>query len=76
LQNEIDVKKGELEEINSSYNHILSQNTKLVEQLKLFEKESFEIQNKIRRGFEVEKENENYSRNVDTLRNAERELGR
>ena len=50
------------------------QNGKLVEQLKMFEKESFEIQNRIRKGFEVEKENEHASRAIETLRHQEKEL--
>jgi len=44
--------------------------------LKVFERESFEIQTKIRRGFEVEKENENIAKTVESLRNNERELHR
>ena len=46
----------------------------LVEQLKLFEKESFEIQTKIRRGFEVERENENISKSMEQYREKEREM--
>jgi len=74
LQNELDVKKRELEDLNGKHTHVLSQNSKLMEQLKLFEQESYEIQNKIRRGFEVERENENIGKVIEDLRNTERDL--
>jgi len=45
-----------------------------MEQLRIFEKESFEIQTRIRRGFEVEKENETHFKAIDTLRDKERSL--
>jgi tetrahydromethanopterin S-methyltransferase subunit B len=47
-----------------------------MEQLRLFEKESFEIQARIKRGFEAERENENIVRTVDEYREKERELNR
>ena len=56
------------------YSTLVSQNQKLMEQLRIFEKESYEIQAKIKRGFEVERENENISKAVDTMRDKEREL--
>lgn len=76
LQNELVVKKNDLDELNAKYTHIFSQNTKLLEQLRLFEQESFEIQNKIRRGFEVEKENENIGKTMEQIRANERELNK
>ena len=51
-------------------------NQRLVEQLKALEKESFEIQARIRRGIEVERENENITRNVEAHRDREREMAR
>jgi hypothetical protein len=47
-----------------------------MEQLRIFERESHEIQAKIKRGFEVERENENIGRVMDNLRDKERELTR
>lgn len=47
-----------------------------MEQLRLFEKESFEIQARIKRGFEVERENENIVRSVEEYKEKERELNR
>lgn len=76
LQNEVDVLRGDLNDLNAKHSHLIAQNSKLIEQLKIFEKESFEIQTKIRRGFEVERENENISKTVDQYRQQERELNR
>lgn len=45
-----------------------------MEQLRIFEKESYEIQAKIKRGFEVERENENIAKAVDTMRDKERDF--
>lgn len=47
-----------------------------MEQLRIFERESYEIQSKIKRGFEVERENENITKAVDTMRDKERDLMR
>ena len=60
--------------MNAKYNNIMVQNQKLIEQLRLFEKDSYEIQAKIKRGFEVEKENEGHSKYIESLRDKEREL--
>ena len=76
LQNEVELAKGDAQDVNFKYNQLLSQNQKLVEQLRLFEQESFEIQARIRRGLEVEKENECISRGVEDSRTRERELTR
>jgi hypothetical protein len=47
-----------------------------MEQLKALEQESFEIQARIRRGIEVERENENITRSVEQQREKEREQAR
>ena len=48
----------------------------LINQLKTFEKESFEIQTKIQRGLEVESENRNHGQAISNLRDQERDLQR
>ena len=47
-----------------------------MDQLRLFEKESYEIQARIKRGLEVERENENITKTVDQYREKEREFSR
>ena len=63
-----------MSDLNAKHTYLLAQNSKLIEQLKIFEKESFEIQNKIRRGFEVERENENITKSVEQYRQIERDF--
>lgn len=43
LTNELEVTKEELTQINLKYNTLVSQNAKLMEQLRIFERESYEI---------------------------------
>ena len=76
LQNDLDVARNDLNDLNAKHTHLIAQNSKLIEQLKLFEKESFEIQSKIRRGFEVERENENINKSVEQYRQIERDLNK
>jgi len=59
-------------ELQVKYTTILSQNERIKEQLRVLEQESFEIQARLRRGIEVERENENISRSVEAQR--ERDL--
>jgi hypothetical protein len=47
-----------------------------MQQLSQFEKDSFEIQAKVRRGIDLSKESEKVERNVIELRERERELVR
>lgn len=44
--------------------------------MRIFDQESFEIRAKIKRGIEVERENENIIRTVDEYREREREMNR
>lgn len=74
--NERDLAKQELSELNVKHATVVTQNTRLVEQLRQLEQESFEIQARVRRGIEVERENENISRSVEQWREKEREMGR
>ena len=45
----------------------------LIEQLQNFEKESFEIQTKIKRGLETENENRNHGEAISSLKDQERD---
>lgn len=62
--NERDLSKAELAELHVKYTTLLTSNERLKDQLRLLEQESFEIQARLRRGIEVERENENISRSV------------
>lgn len=68
MSNERDLAKQEVAELQVKYTTLLQQNERIKEQLRLLESESFEIQARIRRGVEVERENENISRTVEAQR--------
>ena len=73
MTNERDLAKRDLVELNVKYTSLVHQNQKLIDQLKILEQESFEIQARIRRGIEVERENENITKTVDQYKENERE---
>lgn len=73
MTNERDLAKRDLVELNVKYTSLVHQNQKLIDQLKILEQESFEIQARIRRGIEVERENENITKTVDQYKEKERE---
>ena len=68
MSNERDLAKQEVAELQVKYSTLLQQNERIKEQLRLLESESFEIQARVRRGVEVERENENISRTVEAQR--------
>jgi chromosome segregation ATPase len=68
VSNERDLAKQEVAELQVKYTTLLQQNERIKEQLRLLESESFEIQARVRRGVEVERENENISRTVEAHR--------
>jgi predicted ATP-grasp superfamily ATP-dependent carboligase len=68
VSNERDLVKQEVAELQVKYTTLLQQNERIKEQLRLLESESFEIQARVRRGVEVERENENISRTVEDQR--------
>lgn len=76
LQNDYDRIKSDNEELTQKNFQLTQQSTVLVEQLRNFEKESFEIQTKIKRGLEVENENKTHGEAISTLRDNERDLAR
>lgn len=73
---ERDMAKTEVAEVQAKFATVTSQNAKLLEQLRMFEKESFELEARIRRGIEVERENQNMTRTQEQQREKERELAR
>lgn len=68
--------KTELAELQAKHTTVTSQNAKLLDQLRLFEKETFELEARIRRGIEIERENHNMTKNVEQQREKEREQAR
>jgi hypothetical protein len=61
-----------MEELVSQNFTLTEQNTVLVEQIRNFEKQSFEIQAKIKRGIEVETENQENDAKISNFKDTER----
>jgi len=76
LQNELDIKRNDLDALQRKQTQVESENQKLLDQLRDFERESYEINARIRKGMDVEKENETVGRQLDAMRSRERELER
>jgi hypothetical protein len=51
--------QDELTEVNGQFNKLISDKQKLIEQLSLFEKDSFEIQARVKQGMESGRDVEN-----------------
>lgn len=74
LQNDIHRMKVDNEQLVQKNFTLTEQNVLLVEQIRTFEKETFEIQTKIQRGIETELENQNTGQAISILRDKERDL--
>ena len=53
------------EDLRKNYKELCEQKAILVQQLTMFEQDSFEIQAKVKRGFEAQKLNERTERTLD-----------
>ncbi len=53
------------EDLRKNYKELCEQKAVLVQQLTMFEQDSFEIQAKVKRGFEAQKLNERTERTLD-----------
>ena len=76
LKNDYERISADNQALNQKYNQTIVQNQKLIEQLKHFEKESFEIEARVKQSRETQKENEHSNKMIQDLRDAERELKR
>lgn len=76
LLNDVERMKSELEQINDKNLTLNQQNAMLVTQIRNFEKDSFEIQTKIKRGMETEQENKGQDQLISVMKDQERELQR
>ena len=76
LQAEAEAARGEKAALEVQYRGVLGHNQRMVEQLKELERDSYEIQSRVRRGIEVERENENIAKSVEQQREKERDMAR
>ena len=66
----------DLDDLRSQNHKTTEQNSILIEQIKNFEQQSFEIQTKIKRGMEYENENKTHGQAISTMKDRERDLQR
>ena len=76
LKNDHDRLKVDHESLNETYNKMMVQNQKLIEQLKTFEKESFEIEARIKQTKEAQVEGAQSNRVIQDLKDTERDQKR
>lgn len=76
LQNDQERNNQDYQEVADKNSQLTMQNQKLIEQLRNFEKESFELEARIKRGLEAENDNKNYNQSISHLKDGERELNR
>ena len=67
LETQLEMSRKDTQELSSSYQCLVLEKNKLMEQLALFEKDSFEIQTRVKRGFEAEREVQEKDIAVGTL---------
>lgn len=76
LQNDFDRVQFDLDEAQAENTKICQQNMVLIEQIRNFEQESFEIQMRIKKGHDIEHENKSHGEAISSLRDTERDLKR
>lgn len=76
LKNDHERLSADNQALNQKYNTMMVQNQKLIEQLRNFEQESFQIEARIKQTKETQQENEASGRAIQDLRDQERDLKR
>ena len=74
LEAQLSLSKQDTADLATNYKQLVAEKNALMQQLAQFEKDSFEIQAKVRRGINLTKESEKVERNVSEMRDREREL--
>ena len=68
--------RKDTEELSQSYQGLVLEKNKLMEQLALFEKDSFEIQARVKRGIEAERDVQVKDQTVEQLKDQKRDVER
>ena len=74
LEAQLSLSKQDTQEIAVNYKQLVAEKNTLLQQLSLFEKDSFEIQAKVKRGIELSNQSEQAERTVSEMRDRERDL--
>ena len=68
--------RKDTEELAANYQKLVQEKNALMQQLTLFEKDSFEIQTRVKRGLEAEREVQNKDQVVEDLKDQKRDVER
>ena len=60
--------RKDTEELSQNYQNLVQEKNKLIQQLSLFEKDSFEIQTRVKRGLEAERNVQAKNEAVESLK--------
>ena len=76
LEAQLSLSKQDTTDLATNSKQLVAEKNALMHQLSQFEKDSFEIQAKVRRGIDLSKESEKIERTVSEMRDRERDLVR
>ena len=76
LEAQLSLSKQDTADLATNYKQLVAEKNMLMQQLAQFEKDSFEIQAKVKRGIDLSKESEKVERTVSEMRDRERDLVR
>ena len=76
LETQLQMSRKDTEELAANYQKLVQEKNALMQQLTLFEKDSFEIQTRVKRGLEAEREVQNKDLAVVDLKDQKRDVER
>ena len=76
LETQLQMSRKDTEELAANYQKLVQEKNALMQQLTLFEKDSFEIQTRVKRGLEAEREVQNKDQAVEDLKDQKRDVER
>lgn len=68
LETQLQMSRKDTEELSQNYQNLVQEKNKLIQQLSLFEKDSFEIQTRVKRGLEAERNVQAKNEAVESLK--------
>lgn len=76
LETQLQMSRKDTQELSDNYQKMVQEKTALMQQLALFEKDSYEIQARVRRGIEAEKDVQAKEQTVESLKDQKRDVER
>jgi len=76
LETQLQISAKDTQELSEGYQQLVKEKNALMQQLAVFEKDSFEIQARVKRGLEAERDNQHKEATLGTMKDKERDLER